>query len=841
MHRSAPFVALVALVALVSACAHPAATSHPTPVAAAGANADTANKKPKIKPYAKVITADAVTARGLVITHKIDQQLFFEIPRSVLGADLLVEGRYARSAPQPGDFDGYGGDEFGTRVVRWEQDGKRIVLRSPNLHITADSELPVAEAVRSSDYPPVIAVFNIEAFGPDSAPVIDVTPLYTTAVAEFVALRGPLDDKRSYIEHVAAFPDNVEVEATQTASPPPPRPGSPEPPPVGPQPVQSVLAHWSMVRLPVHPMQPRLADDRVGYFTADVLDYGRTEQKAVTRKYIDRWRLEKKDPNAALSDPVQPIVYYIDRATPAQWVPYVKAGIEEWQPAFAAAGFRNAIVARLEPTAAEDPTWSPEDIRHTVVRWLTSTVENSVGPNVHDPRTGEVLNGSVRMFHNILNLQRAWYVTQVGPLDSRTWKLPMPDSLMGRLVQFVVAHEVGHTLGFPHNMKASAEYPADSVRSRTWVHRMGHSPSVMDYARFNYVAQPEDSIALDDLIPRVGPYDVYATRWGYTPIPSVHSPDAEKPTLDQWSREQDTVPWYRFSTENDRGADPGSESEAIGDADPVKSTTAGMRNIRREMGHLLAATDEKGESVADLSELYDRLIGQWSTELRHVANQVAGVESQEKYGGQPGPRFTPMTRERQAAAVAFLGTNAFQPPEFFFDSAVVRRIEPDGAIARINRGQRDVLQSLLSSGRVDRLIEFEALTHDPNRVYRPESFLGDVRHTIWSELAGGAVVIGAVRRGLQDAYIDQIDALLHPKPFPVPASQLPPRLLYLLDPMSNDAGSLLRQELILLDGEIRAAQGRTTDPETKAHLAAARYRISHVLYPEAKGEQPPKG
>ncbi len=768
--------------------------------------------------------------------HRVGDKLFFEIPGKELYKDMLIVGRYARAAATDpltpgGGFGSYVGDQFGERTLRWDRSGNRIILRSPSFTITADTGLSVYRAVEASNYPPIIAVFNVESWGPDSAAVIDVTRLFTTAIPEIAAIRGSIDAQRSFVERAIAFPDNVEIEATQTGTPSAPsalnRPdGAPS---SGPREAQSVLAHWSLVRLPEQPMMPRRFDERVGFFFIRQVDFGTPEHRSAVRRYITRYRLECSERREGdLCYPKKPITYYVDPATPEIWKPFVRAGIVEWQSAFEAAGFKEGIVSGEVP--ANDPDWSPEDIRHTMIRWLPSTVENAVGPHVHDPRTGEILNGSVRMFHNILNLQRAWYFTQASPLDPRARRLPFPDSLMGRLLQFVVAHEIGHTLGLQHDQIGSSLYPADSVRSRTWTARMGHSPSIMDYSRFNYVAQPEDSIALNDLIPRVGPYDEYAIMWGYKPIPGARTPDQELAVLDQWARMQDTIPWYRFAASNAFGA-TGTQSEAVGDADPVKSTGLGFRNIERVVGYIAAAAIRPGEDNSDLRELYDRTVGQWANEANHVATLVGGGTVQHKAGSQPGPVYTPVSRARQAEAVRFINRHVFRTPTYLIRPEIAARIEAEGMIRRINGAQVRVLRNLLDDGRLNRLLEQEALAGSPSETYALSRMLDDLRRGLWSELFAARPVIDAYRRDLQMDYLNIIDEKINPPdrpsgPTPTFTFGTPPA------PLSDDAKSQLRGELVILRGEVQRAIARAGDRSTQLHMQGALYRIGAILDPK---------
>ena len=788
---------------------------------------------PQPRPYNRVITAQAKTRDGLLKTHRVGSRLYFEIPRRALNRELLLVPRASRTPLNRG----YGGQQTGSsRVLRWERRENRVLLRTVSYATVADSANPIYQAVRSSNFEPILAAFNVETYGPDSAPVVDVTRLFTAPPAEMgVPITGNADASRSFVERVATFPENVLVESILTipvAGRAGGAPGAPAGPP-GPPTSQSVMMSWSMVKLPDRPMTPRLFDKRAGYFSLQQLDYSRPEQRAQARQYIVRWRPEKKDPDAPISEPVKPITYYVDPATPSWLVPYVKQGIEDWQPAFEAAGFRRGIVAAEAPTPEQDPDWSAEDARYSVVRWLPSTVENAQGPNVHDPRTGEILESDIYMYHNIMNLQRSWYFTQVGHLDPRARQWPYPNELMGRLVRFVVAHEVGHTLGLQHDQKGSATYPVDSIRSKSWVKRMGHSPSIMDYSRFNYTAQPEDGLEPEDLIPDVGPYDKYIIRWGYAPIPNAKSADDEWATLDKWSREQDQTPWFRFDVQDSRGGDQSAHSEAVGDADPVKSTAWGMKSIKQIAPLLVPATVRPGENYDDLNQMYGRLVSQWATELRHVAWVVGGTEAQEKYAGQEGERYKPLPKARQKEAVRFLHENAFATPTHFLRDDILRYIEVEGALRRINQSQSGILSSLFNDRRMERLIEFEALPATRRDAYPLAEMLADVRTGIWRELNDGSVRIDAFRRELQRSYLTQVNSKVNPPPF-VPPPGAPPAFLQQVGPAraTSDVKALFKEELRTLDADVARAVGRSADRETRAHLNDVRDQIKRILEPK---------
>ncbi len=778
------------------------------------------------KPYAQVITRDAVTDSGVFLVHRIRDKLFYEIPRTRLGTDfrLVIDRRGTVRGV------GYAGEQIAARVVRWERMNDRVLLRMVSYAMRADTSLPVSRAVDLSNVAPIIKSFDIAAWSPgDSNAVIEVTSLFTTDVAEFNARQlnvrvRRFDSARSFIERARSFPTNVEVTAVHTfeVDSVPGGPGSRADRTLN---SMTIPTNFSMVMLPERPMQPRHCDNRVGFFSISYEDFGTTDAKVPTRCHITRWRLEAKDPSAAVSDPIKPIVFYLDPATPEQWIPWLIKGVEMWEPVFRAAGFSNAITTRRAPTPEEDPEFDVDDARYSTFRWLPSTIENAYGPHVNDPRTGEILQSNIGWFHNITSLLQSWYWVQAGAVDPRARSLPFPDSLMGEMVAYVSAHEVGHTLGLPHNQLSSGHYPVDSLRSPTYTRRHGTSYSIMDYARNNYVAQPGDDV---QLMPTIGVWDYYVVDWGYRRIPGAASADAERPVLDSLARLQDTHPEFRFG--NPDGIDPRTQTEALGD-DPVQATRYGLANIKRLVPMLLpAATTNRLEDYALLDDLYGDLIAQWAREMGHVAVVVGGVYRHEKYPTQSGVIHTPVPRAKQAEAVRFLNENAFTTPSYFFDAEVLRRIEPTGHVERVRVRQAAVLGTLFQDSRLSRLAEQQA-TQPAGQAYSMVDLFRDVRRGLFGEYAATAPVVDPYRRNLQAEFVEQMDRLLNtPRTPPTspfagfPGFTPPP-------PRPVDAQAVARLELQELAATLRAVRGRVSDRATRAHVAHLEARIDEVLTP----------
>ncbi len=777
------------------------------------------------KPYVEVITEEAESDEGLFTVHRVDETYFFEIPESLYDVDMLLITRIGRV---PAGLGGtiVSGAKVSEQVLRWERRGDRILLRKVSFNQVAEDTLPIFESVVRNNFAPIVEAFDIEAIGPDGdTVVIDVTDFYsgdTPALSGLSAAQRKtyevrsLDADRSFINYARSYPLNVDVRHTLTFS-------AAAPPTDVRAATISMEMHQSMVLLPEDPMMPRRRDDRVGYSSISQVNFGLDELKAAEQTFIRRWRLEPSDPEAyargELVDPVKPIVYYVDPATPARWRPHVRRGIEDWQAAFETAGFSNAIVALDPPSHEEDPDWAAEDARYSVVRWAASMVRNAMGPSVSDPRTGEIIESDIVWFHNHMRSYRNRLMIETGASNPAARSLDMPDELMGETIRQVIAHEIGHAIGLPHNMIGSSSYPTESLRDPDFARRMGVSPSVMDYARQNYVAQPGDGLEPTDYIRKIGPYDHYAVNWGYRVIPGAKSPDEEKATLDGWIAEHADDPMYRFGSST--GWNPDAQTEDMGN-DPVKSSGYGVANLKRVVPNLVEWTKTPGENFDDLEELYGELVGQWSRYIGHVITLVGGRYQNAKSTDQGEPIYTPVSRDKQEHAVQFVIQEAFESPTWLADKDILRRIEHAGALERVRGRQVGFLNQMLNPGRMQRVIESEVFDPDP---YRLVDYLGDLREGVFSELDDGSP-IDTYRRNLQRAYVERLEYLMTDDPTATPPSG---GNTTRVDVSQSDIRPLARAQLETIQEDAERVATGTEDEVTRAHMVDLAARARAIL------------
>ncbi|MEO9503291.1 MAG: zinc-dependent metalloprotease [Nonlabens ulvanivorans] len=811
MKKSGLLIAMMFLFAFSTSC-----KTAQKAVAAKTESEKTSKKKPKFKSYSKVITTDAITDDGLFNTHQVEDDFFYEIPNDMLEKDMLWVTRIAQIPSNLGGGYMNAGSKTNQQVVAWERFQNKILLKVKSYsEVALDSTAAIGNSVKVNNYEPIMYAFDIETFSADStAVVINVTKFLSTDVPSISGLSSrlrkqykvrSLDKNRSFINSVKSFPENIEVKQdfTFTASEPPSNSS------VG---SISMQVNQSMILLPEVPMQPRLFDPRVGFFTVDQIDYSSKALKADEKTYIRRWRLEPKDPEAyargELVEPIKPIIYYLDPGTPENLKEYIKQGIEDWQKPFETAGFKNAIIARDAPTPEEDPEFSPEDIRYSVVRYVASTTRNAVGPSVSDPRSGEIIESDIIWYHNHLRSYRNRYLLETGAANPSARTLDTDTEEMGEMMRQVIAHEVGHALGFPHNMAASYAYDVEDYRNGAFTQENGIAASLMDYARYNYIAQPGDENIR--FVRQMGPYDHYATNWGYRVIPDAASPEDEVATLNSWIMEKAGDPTYKFGRQSSR-FDPQSQTEAIGN-DPIKASTYGMKNLKYVAQNLPSWTSNQTDNYDDLQELYGELLGVYSRYAGHVVTNVGGVNEDLKKPSQSGTVYSTVDKKTQKESVQWVIDNVFDTPSWLVDKNIVQNIAPQGYFERLRSIQARQLNSLLSFDRIGRLINSE--TVDTN-YYTALEMLQDVRKGIFSKST-----TDIYKRNLQRVYIDRLAYLM---------TENSTRSSYNIP--QSDVRALVRGELNTLQSTLRSKRNSASNQVNKYHYEDLLARVDLILNP----------
>jgi hypothetical protein len=719
------------------------------------------------------------------------------------------------------------------------------------VNVASDSSQPIALAVRNSNMNPIAAAFDVRAYGKsaDSSSgtvVIEVTDFFkgdnqpvslTPAIKRRFSLMA-LSPERSYIESIHTYPINTEIKTvkTFTVNPAPAAPSAGGRAPAGMLPageetgVVTVELNNSFLLLPKTPMRKRTFDRRVGFFTSEYTVYGDDQQRVEEDEFIHHWRLEPKDEDlekykhGELVEPKKPIIIYIDPATPKQWRPFLIAGINDWQAAFEKAGFKNAIMGKEWP--ANDPTMSLEDARFSVIRYFASDIENAYGPNVADPRSGEILETHIGWYHNVMKLVHDWYMIQTAAVDPRARRMKFDDPLMGDLIRFVSSHEVGHTLGLRHNMGSSSRTPVEKLRDKAWVEANGHTASIMDYARFNYVAQPEDNITSKGLYPRIGDYDKWAILWGYKYDPDL-TEEEDKKAMSKLATDSLKNPRLWFGGEG-YNFDPRAQTEDLGD-NAMKASDYGIKNLKRILPNLPEWTREEADEYDNLEEMYANVVQQFARYMGHVTKNVGGVQETFKSVEQPGDVYEATPKATQKEAVDFLNKQLFATPTWLLNKDILNKFSNPGAGETLSTVQENTLKSLLSGARLYRLAVCTG--RYGTGTYSVDDLLTDAKKGVWSELATGAP-IDIYRRNLQKVYIQSLVDLLNPPP-PMPAPSGLPRglIIFTGDLKNTDVPSEARAQLVELKNEIAGAIIRETDKISKYHLQDVEERIKQALNP----------
>ena len=709
-----------------------------------------AKKEPKETEYQKLIKKGGTVKDGLFRVRHIEDKYYFEVPDSMLGRYILCVTRFT-AVPQ--NFGMFAGEEITHSTIYFEKrDTSQIMVRQYVLSHLADNGDNISRTLEQSTIDPIVQSFKVIGKNEEKdASLIEVTSLFNSdnnlmsfSNTEKTTLKvGGLMKDRTFIDTIKVFPTNIEVATTRTYGSTPARSEASKTGTV------TLAFNTSMVLLPKEPMRKRLWDDRVGYFVNNFVRFSDAQHKTEHESFISRYRLvpknKKKYLRGELTEPEKQIVYYIDPATPKKWIPYLIQGINDWNVAFEAAGFKNAIIAKVLPE--DDPNMSLEDARYSVLRYLPAEIENAYGPRIVDPRSGEIIEAHICWYHNVMNLLTKWYMVQCGAVDKRAQTMKFDDKLMGELIRFVSSHEVGHSLGLRHNMGASFATPVEKLREKAWVEKYGHTASIMDYARFNYVAQPEDNISEKGLFPRINDYDKWAIKWGYQWRPEFKDEYEEKEKLmTETTNILKGNPRLWFGGEG-RNEDPRAQTEDLSDNN-VKASEYGIKNLKRVIQHLPQWTKEENDQYDDLVEMHKAVTDQFNRYMNHVAKNIGGRFINNMPGTEP---YAPVPVARQREALQYLGRNIFEAPEWLYPANIMSKMGSDAGATQLNQ-QTNLLTRLMTP-----LMLSNIGTSD----YAIDQYLDDLFAQVWKAPAGSAFQAKA-RRQLQRSYIQNLNTLLNP-------------------------------------------------------------------------------